>query len=77
MPDIRRSSLLDPVKIGSRPCRPNSVNRTSVPSLMFFTDLLALQEPTAITSGAKALNLATAFGTAEAVRFPKHLEESK
>jgi len=27
MPDIRRSSLLDPVKIGSRRCRPNSVNR--------------------------------------------------
>jgi hypothetical protein len=27
MPDIRRSSLLEPVKIGSRRCRPNSVNR--------------------------------------------------
>ena len=27
MPDIRRSSLLDPMKIGSRRCRPNSVNR--------------------------------------------------
>jgi hypothetical protein len=27
MPDIRCSSLLDPVKIGSRRCRPNCVNR--------------------------------------------------
>jgi hypothetical protein len=27
MPDIRRSSLLDPEKIGCRPCRPNSVSR--------------------------------------------------
>jgi hypothetical protein len=27
MPDIRRSSLLDPEKIGSRRCRLNSVNR--------------------------------------------------
>jgi hypothetical protein len=27
MPDIRRSSLLDPVKIGYRRCHPDSVNR--------------------------------------------------
>jgi hypothetical protein len=27
MPDIRRSSLLGPVKIGYRRCRPNSINR--------------------------------------------------
>jgi hypothetical protein len=41
MPDIRRSSLLDPVKIAYRRCRPNSVNRPYTKLLMTASKTMA------------------------------------